>query len=193
MRNLRSGPVAEKSLALRVFGVTLLSAFFALSAHLAAGGTIATVEGLGLGALSAVLVAIVALHRSGFWRVFCAMVLGQFAFHIFMGVGATSSSHHHHAIEPLVSSGSASVMGISHLCAAVVTALLVSEADRALRSLKAGIQALRTLAFRLIAVGNVPEFPRPSYPGVFHYQALEGRNLVGSLGLRGPPVVSFSA
>jgi hypothetical protein len=190
-----SGPrsVAEKSWAIRFTVVTVLSAFFAVSAHLLAGGAIASVEGLGLGALSAVLVSMVALSGPGFWRVFGAMTIGQSAFHIFMGVGATGSGHHHHVVEPVVVVAAPSVMGTSHLIAALVSALVVSAADRAMRVLKAVFRALQRLAHRLVNPGSLPVFARPRFVAVFHFHHLESTGLVGSHCLRGPPAALLTA
>lgn len=192
MRNSGQRSAAEKSWAIRFAVVTVLSGIFAVSAHLAAGGAIASIEGLGLGALSAVLVSMVAVHRPGWWRIFGAMTVGQFAFHTFMGVGAGGSAHHHQVVEPVVSAGAPSLMGTSHLVAALVSAVVVSAADRAVRVLKAVFRALQRLARRLVNPGPLPVFARLRLVGSFHFHPLESRGLVGSHGLRGPPATLLS-
>jgi hypothetical protein len=193
MRTSRVRSFTEKSWAARFAIVTVLSGVFAVVAHLAGGGVIASTDGLVLGALSSNLVSMVALYRTGFWRVFAAMTVGQFAFHTFMGVGATGTAHHSHGPEPLMGSGLSAHMSVSHLVAAFASALVVSEADRALRALTELLRALRDLAGTVGNQSSLPVTPRLPLRGAFHYQPLESEDLVGSQGLRGPPSLSFSA
>jgi hypothetical protein len=186
-----SGQRNELAWLLRVALVTALAGFFATVAHLVAGGSIQSVLGFVLGVLFTSLVSLVSLVRVGFVRVLVAMLVGQYAFHLFLGLGAPNGHHHgpQPLIEPLVASSGPDRMALYHLIAGSLAAVVVASADRALRALGTLMRVLARLLRRLadalspVDIVTAPLARGTAGPAVGFY-ALE---LVGSRGLRGPP------
>jgi len=170
----------------------MLAGFSAVVAHLLGGGAIGSSVGLLLGSLSAGVVAMIALYRPGALRVGLAMAIGQYAFHVFLGVGAPATGHHQEVVAPLVTSGNGVPMGVTHLVAAGAVAVLVSGADRALRVL--GQLAMAIARFvRSLPPARVPDLSEgrcvPPSAHTHLFRVLK-TDYVGSCGLRGPPAVA---
>ena len=178
---------SERLWALRFTSVSVLSGVSAVVAHLIAGGTVGSVLGLVLGFVGSMIVSMIALYRPGFLRTVLAMSAGQYSFHLFLGVGATSG-HHHAVATPLVADESAMGMGAAHLMAAFGASVVIAGASRALGLLRGWWQMLqhraRCITQPLLATEILLRWVSPNF---FPVLRAEGRQLVGSHGLRGPP------
>ena len=186
-------PLQRRELAwsLRFSLVTGLAGFFALAAHLVAGGAIQSLVGLVVAVVFTALISMVVLVRANFARVLVAMLAGQYVFHTFMGVGATGG-HHHGAeafVEPVVVGSGWDGMVAFHFLAACLSATLVAGADHALRVLALVGRALARLLERAVnspAPVEIAGTQLSALPiGSGKRAHIEG--LVGSRGLRGPP------
>ena len=182
----------ERDWFFRFSGITLLAGIAAVLAHLLAGGSIGSLFGLVVGSVSAAVVAMVSLYRPGFLRTVFAMVVGQYVFHTFLGLGATSGADHHtHTVLSSTTTVSGDpTMTLSHALAALVVGVLVSGAEHALRVVAFIIEALKRL--------GLPKVPSPvaltevswRRMAVFvtEFLALTARDELGSKGVRGPPL-----
>jgi hypothetical protein len=181
----------ERDWFFRFSGITLLSGIAAVLAHLLAGGSIGSLFGLVLGSVSAALVAMVSLYRPGFLRTVVAMVVGQYVFHTFLGLGATSGAHHHtqSVLSSTIDVSGDQTMTLSHALAALVVGVLVSGAEHALRVVAFIVEALKRL--------GLPKVPSPVSLTEFSWRrmavffseflTLAARDELCSKGVRGPP------